>query len=245
MARLLGYSVSECSDVYVIKEYISNEPVIDMLKTEEQRKAFPATRRIKVMYEMARALAFLHKGIVVDENTTITYVHRDIHLANVFFAEDRTVKLMDCGLSKLVKDPFTEDSSTSPTSSSKISITTENAKNKFGSPGYICPSYLEGKIPYMPACDLYSFGIVMLELLTGCIQNGNLISMYHEKSLVFDEFDRNAGVGWNHVLSDLSALALDCVKTEYSERPTTEDVFERLSDVYTRLVLTPTTSPTK
>jgi len=239
LARLFGYTASEFSDVYLVKEFISNEPVLDMLKTEDKRKAFPANRRIKVMYEVARALSFLHKGVVIDETNTITYVHRDIHLANVFFAEDRTVKLMECGLSKFVNDPSMDNTPT------KISMTTTNANKRFGTPGYTCPSYVDGKIPYMPACDIYSFGIIMLELLTGCIQNGNLIGLYHEKSLVFDEFDRDAGVGWNHVLPDVSALALDCVKTEYSERPTTEEVFERLSDVYTRLVLTPATSPTK
>jgi serine/threonine protein kinase len=241
IARLFGYTTHEMgfTPVHFVFEFVSNEPVLDMLKTEEQRRLFTANRRVKVMYELARALAFLHKGVVGRDNTTMTYVHRDIHLANVFFAPDNTVKLMDCGLGKFFQEPSLDDTP------SKITMTTMNPNNRFGSPGYICPSYLNGKIPYMPACDLYSFGIVMLELLSGCIQEGSLIQTFHEKSLLFTEFDRLAGEGWNHCLADLSTLALDCVKTEYSDRPTTEDVFDRLSDIYTRLVLTPASSPVK
>jgi len=75
----------------------------------------------------------------------------------------------------------------------------------------------------------------------------NLVRKYHDKEGLLGDYDRSAGDLWNIILDDLCALALSCVQLEITERPKTEEVLDKLSDVYTRLVLThtPANSPSK
>ena len=223
----------------------SNGNLLDMLISDEKRILLSAKRRIKIIYEVARALSFLHKGNISDGTNKYSFFHRDVKAGNIYLTSDYTAKLMDCGLSKIVEDP----------TSTKISFPTMDELKVIGTPGYVCPSYAGGKmLCYEASCDLYSFGIVMFELLTGWPQFGqshirscsqNLIRKYHDSSVLLNGLDELAGDGWNHVIGDLCECAMSCVKLDYRERPSTEDIFERLSDVYTRLVLSPNTSPTK
>ena len=48
----------------------------------------------------------------------------------------------------------------------------------FGTPGYIFPWYSHGRKTFEASCDVYSFGIVMIELVTGCLQFGRLEDFY-------------------------------------------------------------------
>jgi serine/threonine protein kinase len=202
------------------------------------------------LYEVARTLLFLHKGSVTDGVEKYPFVHRDIKSANIYLAADYTAKLMDCGLSKFIKDP-----SDTASGISGVTFAPMDESNIVGTSGYVCPSYASRQIlTFEPACDIYSFGIVMLELITGWLQFGqsnwrscdqNLVRKYHDKALLLEDVDRAAGDSWKHVLDDLCALALSCVKLDIMERPKTEDVLDKISEIYTRLVLTvtPVSSP--
>jgi serine/threonine protein kinase len=239
------------TDLYLLYEYPVNDNVLNSLIRDEKRRALTAKRRIKILYEVARALSFLHKGNITDGTTKYTFVHRDIKAGSIYLAADYTAKLMDCGVSKFVEDPTSKFDTTSV----KMSFPLMEDLKVIGTPGYCCPSYASGKmLCYDASCDLYSFGIVMIELITGWPQfgqsnirscNQNLIRKYYDKSVLLSALDELAGDGWNHVADDLCECALSCVKLDHRERPSTEEVFERLSDVYTRFVLSPTTSPTK
>jgi serine/threonine protein kinase len=254
IARMYGYWFDQCAsgptDVFFLYEYPLNGHLLDILIHDEKRQNLTAKRRVKILYEVSRALLFLHKGLM-DGTTKYTFCHRDVKSSSIYLTADYTAKLMDCGLSVIAGDA----SSSVEASGMKLSFATMDDFNVIGTPGYVCPSYASGKMQcYDSSCDLYSFGIVIMEVLTGWPQFGqsnlrscsqNLIRKYHEKTLLLNGLDEMAGDEWNHVASDLCDCAFSCVQIDHRERPSTEEIFELLSDVYTRLVLSPNTSPTK
>jgi serine/threonine protein kinase len=104
-------------------------------------------RRVQIAVDVLTAIRFLHEGNKDIESC----FHRDINPANIWIKRDFTAQLTDCGLAKFVNDQ----------------IKTSSIK---GTRGYICPQYVKtGK--YLAASDIYSFGVVLLELWTGRLQN--------------------------------------------------------------------------
>jgi eukaryotic-like serine/threonine-protein kinase len=77
-------------------------------------------------------------------------VHRDIKPENILIAEDGTVKVADFGLARAFAD--------STISQAEGTVT--------GTVQYLAPEQIEGE-PADPRTDLYAFGVVMFELLTG------------------------------------------------------------------------------
>ena len=82
----------------------------------------------------------------------VTALHRDIKSANVVLTLAWEPKLIDCGLSKLLEPGAAASKGTTGTA--------------FGTPGYQCPLYQNGRA-YDATSEAYSFGVVLLELLTG------------------------------------------------------------------------------
>ncbi|XP_068668980.1 proline-rich receptor-like protein kinase PERK3 [Aristolochia californica] len=96
--------------------------------------------RVRIAEEVAEALAFLHSTRVV---------HRDVKPGNVLLTESGEAKLSDFGVSKVVPSEMTH-------------VSTQVK----GTLGYLDPEcFPAGQVS--EASDVYSFGIVLLELVTG------------------------------------------------------------------------------
>jgi len=239
IARLLGYSINtqETKEVYFVFESPTNGSLFDALAKEDKRALLTAQRRVKIMFELARVMSFLHKGVSAGNEAPIKFVHRDLKASNIYLTSDYSIKLMDCGLASLVKDPVSE---------SDIAFQLMDGWQVFGSQGYVCPQYASAKVTtYTPPCDVYSFGIVMMELLTGWLQFGNLAKKYQERHVLIGGIDVHAGEAWTPVLDDLCDLALSCVHAELASRPSSDSIFESLKEIYSRLLSTPNSSPIK
>ena len=83
------------------------------------------------------------------------YVHKDLHSGNILQFASNT-KITDLGLAQLINN-------------SKSS----NCSSVCGVLPYIAPEVLDGK-PYTFASDIYSFGIIMVEVSTGKPPYGNV-----------------------------------------------------------------------
>ncbi|CAI0431069.1 unnamed protein product [Linum tenue] len=100
-------------------------------------------RRFNIILGTAEGLAFLH------EESELRIIHRDIKLSNILLDEDFSPKIADFGLARLFPEGQTH-------------ISTAVA----GTLGYMAPEYVvRGKLT--EKADVYSFGIVLIEVVTG------------------------------------------------------------------------------
>ncbi|GLT52816.1 hypothetical protein SLA2020_261340 [Shorea laevis] len=143
LVRLYGCCV-EGNQLFLVYEYMENNSLARALfGSEEYRLNLDWPSRQKICVGIARGLAFLH------EESTLRIVHRDIKTTNVLLDRDLNPKISDFGLAKLDEEENTH-------------ITTRVA----GTIGYMAPEYaLWGYLTYK--ADVYSFGIVALEIVTG------------------------------------------------------------------------------
>ncbi|KAK3161724.1 hypothetical protein QOZ80_1BG0080650 [Eleusine coracana subsp. coracana] len=100
--------------------------------------------RLKVALGAARALAYLH------EDSSPRVIHRDFKSSNILLEYDFTPKVSDFGLARTALGEGNEHIST----------------RVMGTFGYVAPEYaMTGHL--LVKSDVYSYGVVLLELLTG------------------------------------------------------------------------------
>ncbi|CAL5051259.1 unnamed protein product [Urochloa decumbens] len=100
-------------------------------------------RRASIAIGAARALLYLH------HNATPQTIHGSIKATNVLLDSDFQAHVGDFGLIKLIPDGMDHEK-----------ITSENQR------GYLAPEYIMFGKP-TAGCDVYSFGIILLELASG------------------------------------------------------------------------------
>ncbi|KMZ75839.1 putative Protein kinase [Zostera marina] len=143
LVKLFGCCV-EGNQLLVIYEYMENNSLARALfGPEEVNLNLDWPTRSKICMDIAKGLTHLH------EESMIKIVHRDIKATNVLLDSDLNAKISDFGLAKLDEGEDTH-------------ISTRIA----GTIGYMAPEYaMRGYLT--DKADVYSFGIVVLELVSG------------------------------------------------------------------------------
>ena len=106
---------------------------------------------IQIALEVSEALTEAHSRRIL---------HRDLKPANLMLTEHGHVKVMDFGLAKRMPDPGGSDSEDLTLGS----LTQTGAV--LGTPAYMAPEQVRGE-PTDARSDIFSFGVVLVELLTG------------------------------------------------------------------------------
>jgi eukaryotic-like serine/threonine-protein kinase len=131
---------------YAVTELLEGETLRERLEPG----ALPARKAVEYAIQIAEGLAAAHeRGIV----------HRDLKPENVFVTKDDRVKILDFGLARQTVVPA--DDTSSPTLSRHTDPGTI-----LGTVGYMSPEQVRGKSAG-PASDIFSFGVVFYEMLTG------------------------------------------------------------------------------
>ena len=146
------YGLEESAGVRaLVLELVEGVTLAEKLQTDTgAARALPLRDALPIARQMARACEAAHqKGIV----------HRDLKPANIKIAPDGTVKVLDFGVAK-----FDAPREPGPTGSGVLS-TAEGAV--LGTVAYMSPEQARG-LPVDRRTDIWAFGCVLYEMLTGC-----------------------------------------------------------------------------
>jgi len=136
---------------FLVMELVPGETLAERIK----RGPISVEETLVIAKQIAEALETAHeKGII----------HRDLKPANIKVTTDGKVKVLDFGLAKAYEQEAANATlSNSPT---LASMAATNAGVIFGTAAYMSPEQAAGK-PVDRRADVWSFGVVLWELLTG------------------------------------------------------------------------------
>ena len=212
IVKLVGCSEGE--KACLVYELLSLGGLNDILIDDVKARDLDWKTRVNVLLQTSTALNYLHR-----HNPGNPAYHRDVKAANIALTSTREAKLIDCGLAKYIAEDGTGGSIRTATGF------------RFGTIGYMCPSYCRGR-PYDDKSEVYSFGIVILEVLTGKLQN--------KGGILLDEIigeipaDVRAGPWPEECSAALFKLAEDCTADYRKRIGTMATVMRFLRDIRDR-----------
>ncbi|XP_011099296.1 proline-rich receptor-like protein kinase PERK8 [Sesamum indicum] len=143
LVSLVGYCISEKQRLLVY-DYVPNNTLHYHLHGEA-KTVMDWASRVKVAAGAARGLAYLH------EDCQPRIIHRDIKSTNILLDNNFEARVADFGLAKLALE---------------LDLHTHVSTRVMGTFGYLAPEYAStGKLT--EKSDVFSFGVVLLELITG------------------------------------------------------------------------------
>ena len=133
----------------LVLEYIEGPTLADRIA----QGPIPVDEALPIAKQIAEALEAAHEAGVI---------HRDLKPANIKVRPDGTVKVLDFGLAKAL-DPSPE---TDPSQSPTLTAAATQMGVIMGTAAYMSPEQARGK-PVDKRADIWAFGVVLLEMLTG------------------------------------------------------------------------------
>ncbi|WOL18230.1 U-box domain-containing protein 33-like [Canna indica] len=195
--------VGVCSELYaLVYEYLPHHSLNQRLARGLQWQD-----RIRIIGEQRSALIYLHTSTKRGQ----AIVHADLKFSNILLDENDVSRLSDFGTARLIHQ-----------SSSRTTLFYRNT-NPMGTTGYIDPAFLmSGKLT--PQSDIYSFGIVILRLLTGLpkLNIAERIKGVMRKGALRCILDVTAGEWPVAKTKQLLQLALRCCSIDPTKRPSLE-----------------------
>ena len=232
-------------------EYAAHGSLAGFFTDDGDRACLSADVRLSIMYQLVRAVHFLHAGGCKVEGEGWNVFHRDIKSDNVCLVDDFTPRLIDCGLAIFVCD----DNSSVVPESFPVSLLDNTHERVCGTPGYICPEYFGKKwrglpCPYIAAYDVYSIGVVLVELILGCL-NGvrstrndpqvlDVFGKYVQEERTYHRIvdgwkklmgDADPTIMWNPGALEIACkAAIQCMDPFPENRLGTKDLLDKLRD---------------
>jgi serine/threonine protein kinase len=138
---------------YLIMEYVEGESLSDVLL---ERGKLSVDEALGISKQVLEALAYAHEQKVV---------HRDLKPANIIITKDGKAKVLDFGIARVIKETMTKLTGTTATSGTLL---------------YMAPEQLQGGIHQDGRVDIWAFGIVLYEMLTGGTPFNSDLMILHE-----------------------------------------------------------------
>jgi eukaryotic-like serine/threonine-protein kinase len=140
IARMLDGGLTDDSLPYFVMELIDGEPIDQYC----ERRKLPVARRLALFCDVCEAVQYAHQNLTV---------HRDLKPGNILVTESGVVKLLDFGIAKVLDAG----------GPANATVTVLRAMT----PEYSSPEQLKGE-PVTTATDVYSLGVILYRLLSGC-----------------------------------------------------------------------------
>ncbi|KAF5768080.1 putative protein kinase CAMK-CAMKL-CHK1 family [Helianthus annuus] len=234
IVSLLGFS-REAREMILVYEYAFKGSLSDYLGSNSKTVTLTWAQRLQICLDIAHGINYLH----TNTEGKPRIIHRDIKSENILLDENLNAKIADFGLSKF--HPMKQQASTIYT------------KNIAGTEVYMDPEYLT-TFKYKKESDIYSFGVVLFEVLSGRMaydpiylgeydmglapiarrrfNEGTLKELIDPKMLEGDDdhiFTLNRGPNQDS-LDTYSKIAYQCLAETQGKRPTMEVIIKELQN---------------
>ncbi|XP_058725222.1 cysteine-rich receptor-like protein kinase 44 isoform X2 [Vicia villosa] len=148
LVRLLGFCL-EGRERVLVYEFVHNKSLDSFIFDQAKRAQLYWKIRYKIILGIARGILYLH------EDSRLRIIHRDLKASNILLDEEMNPKIADFGMARL----FGEDQ------------TQQNTNKIVGTYGYMAPEYvMHGQ--FSVKSDVFSFGILVLEIVSGIKNSG-------------------------------------------------------------------------
>ncbi|XP_021812864.1 MDIS1-interacting receptor like kinase 2-like [Prunus avium] len=211
IVKFLGFC-SSSHHSFLVYEYLEKGHLAAILSNEHEAKQLDWSTRVRIVKGVAHALCYMH------HDCAPPIVHRDITSSNILLYCDFEPCVSDFGTAKLLN----------PDSSNWTALA--------GTYGYVAPE-LAYTMKVTEKCDVYSFGVLALEVIMGK-QLGNVVSSFSFPSTTYanillkDVLDQRLPPPTPQLQDELitiARLSIACRHSHPKSRPTMHMVSQELS----------------
>jgi serine/threonine-protein kinase len=171
---------------YFAMEFVDGRTVADDISAG---KIFDEKEALDIIIQVAHALAHAHANGLI---------HRDVKPKNIMISNDGVVKLADMGLAREMTD---------------MKLAETEAGKAYGTPYYIAPEQIRGKIDIDGRADIYSLGCTFFHLVTGRVP-----FIADDSTEVMKKHLRERLIPPDHINTSLSAGASEVIEIMMAKR---------------------------
>ncbi|XP_048235629.1 probable inactive receptor kinase At5g53320 [Ricinus communis] len=204
---LVGYN-STNEEKLIIYKYQSNGSLLNLIEDHiEGKRSFPWTLRLSIASGIARGLEFIYQN----SHNQDTIPHGNLKSSNILLNENEEPLISEYGFSRFLD-------------SKKPSL-------------YISNGYTAPEKTLSEQGDVFSFGIILLELLTGkTVEKSGIDLPKWVRSMVREEwtgevFDKEVNNAAREYAFPLLNIALKCVSNSPEDRPTMAEIMEKIEEI--------------
>ncbi len=171
---------------YFVMEYVEGKTISDDLGDGQ---VFTEHDALDVIIQVAKALEHAH---------SIGLIHRDVKPKNIMIMEDGVVKLADMGLARETTD---------------IETAQHEEGKAYGTPYYIAPEQIRGRIDIDGRADIYGLGATFYHMVTGRVP-----FMAEDSSEIMRKHLRERLIPPDHINTSLSAGVSEVIEIMMAKR---------------------------
>uniref|UniRef100_A0A8C7ZYI3 Interleukin-1 receptor-associated kinase 4 n=1 Tax=Oryzias sinensis TaxID=183150 RepID=A0A8C7ZYI3_9TELE len=222
LVDMVGFSSDE-QHLCIVYALMANGSLLDRLACLDGSPPLSWQLRCCIAEGAARGLEYLHSN---------HHVHRDVKSANILLDENFVAKISDFGLTR---------------ASANRTSTTMMTERIVGTRAYMAPEALRGEVT--PKSDVFSFGVVLLEILSGLPpadekQEPQFLMDFRydiddeDEELTLEDFVDKKMSDWTKgQVESIYCLASNCLHERKNRRPVIKQVLSEIHSVVKTIFL--------